>query len=222
MVLGALDFTVPSFSLSFLFPSFVLRVAVEPLGGMARGGGSVSAAPLTSGRGQEKSSARPRRHASEGANPAVQLKRRAELRWKPARPRIIGAASFHTWVMKSCLFRHRAGQQSGAIAFETRPRRCDASQIASASAASFFCRPTMRFAQNKERSSPSCLHGADVERILGAAIAWVLALELAVGLLLNLGLFERRKLSLGQHQAVLGNNERILMLIPERTYLKRI
>ena len=32
---------------------------------------------------------------------------------------------------------------------------------------------------------------ADIERILGAAIAWVLALELAMGLLLGLGLFQR-------------------------------
>src|SRR5246127_1000584 len=47
---------------------------------------------------------------------------------------------------------------------------------------------------------------ADVERILSAAIARVLALEFAVGLLLGLGLFERRKLSFGQHQAILGTS----------------
>ena len=40
---------------------------------------------------------------------------------------------------------------------------------------------------------------ANIERILGTAIARVLALEFAVGLLLGLGLFERRKLSFGQH-----------------------
>ena len=37
---------------------------------------------------------------------SLQLKRRAELRWKPARRRIIGAASFPVWVMKFCLFHH--------------------------------------------------------------------------------------------------------------------
>ena len=40
------------------------------------------------------------------------------------------------------------------------------------------------------------LQVTDVERILSAAIAWVLAPELAVGLLLGLGLFQRCKLSL--------------------------
>src|SRR5437016_6506139 len=45
---------------------------------------------------------------------------------------------------------------------------------------------------------------ADVECILGTAIARVLALELAVGFLLGFGLFERRKLSLGQYQAILS------------------
>jgi hypothetical protein len=37
---------------------------------------------------------------------SLQLKRRAELRWKLARLRIIGAASFPAWVMKFSLFHH--------------------------------------------------------------------------------------------------------------------
>jgi hypothetical protein len=45
---------------------------------------------------------------------------------------------------------------------------------------------------------------ADIERILGAAIARMLALELAMRLLLGLGLFQRDDLRLGQHQAFLG------------------
>src|SRR5262249_6776595 len=40
---------------------------------------------------------------------------------------------------------------------------------------------------------------ADIERILGAAVTWMLALELAVSLLLGLGLFQRDDLRLGQH-----------------------
>jgi hypothetical protein len=44
----------------------------------------------------------------------------------------------------------------------------------------------------------------DIERILGAAIARMLALELAMSLLLGLGLFQRDDLRLGQHQAFLG------------------
>jgi tetratricopeptide (TPR) repeat protein len=45
---------------------------------------------------------------------------------------------------------------------------------------------------------------ADIERILGAAVTWMLTLELAVRLLLGLGLFQRDDLRLGQHQALLG------------------
>src|SRR5262245_43534034 len=45
---------------------------------------------------------------------------------------------------------------------------------------------------------------ADIERVLGAAVTWMLALELAVRLLLGLGLFQRDDLRLGQHQALLG------------------
>ena len=48
------------------------------------------------------------------------------------------------------------------------------------------------------------LHVTDVERVLGAAIARVLALELAMGLLLGLGLLQRDHLRLGQHQALLS------------------
>jgi hypothetical protein len=50
----------------------------------------------------------------------------------------------------------------------------------------------------------NALQIADIECILSTAITRVLALELAVGLLLGLGFFECRKLSLGQYQAVLG------------------
>src|SRR5262245_60415117 len=48
------------------------------------------------------------------------------------------------------------------------------------------------------------LQVADIERILGAAVTRMLALELAVRLLLGLGLFQRHDLRLGQHQALLG------------------
>src|SRR6516165_6798803 len=50
----------------------------------------------------------------------------------------------------------------------------------------------------------NALQVADIERILGAAVTWMLALELAVRLLLGLGLFQRDDLRLGQHQALLG------------------
>src|SRR5437588_3592804 len=50
----------------------------------------------------------------------------------------------------------------------------------------------------------NALQIADIERILRAAISWMLALELAVRLLLGLGLFQRDDLRLGQHQAFLG------------------
>src|SRR5215475_5514246 len=45
---------------------------------------------------------------------------------------------------------------------------------------------------------------ADIERVLGAAIARMLARELAMGLLLGLGLFQGDQLGLGQHQTLLG------------------
>ena len=51
--------------------------------------------------------------------------------------------------------------------------------------------------------APDPLHVADVEGVLGAAIARALALELAVRLLLGLGLFERGELALGQNETVL-------------------
>src|SRR5579863_4302824 len=50
---------------------------------------------------------------------------------------------------------------------------------------------------------PNPLHVADIERILGAAVARMLALELAVGFLFGLGFLQRDDLRLGQHQAVL-------------------
>src|SRR5262245_18207152 len=45
---------------------------------------------------------------------------------------------------------------------------------------------------------------ADIERVQGAAVTWMLSLELAVRLLLSLGLFQRDDLRLGQHQPLLG------------------
>ena len=50
--------------------------------------------------------------------------------------------------------------------------------------------------------APDPLQVADIERILGAAVARMLALELAMGLLLRLGLFQRDELGLGQDQAL--------------------
>src|SRR6476469_6613555 len=52
--------------------------------------------------------------------------------------------------------------------------------------------------------APNTLEVADIERVLGAAIAGMLAFKLAMGLLLSLGLFQRDHLSFGQHQALLG------------------
>ena len=52
--------------------------------------------------------------------------------------------------------------------------------------------------------APNSLQIADIERILGAAIARMLAFELAMRLLLGLGFFQRDDLRLGQHQAFLG------------------
>src|SRR3984957_13470314 len=46
------------------------------------------------------------------------------------------------------------------------------------------------------------LHVADVERILGAAIARTFALELAMRLLFALGLLQRGELAFGQHQTL--------------------
>jgi hypothetical protein len=42
---------------------------------------------------------------------------------------------------------------------------------------------------------PHALQVADVERVLGSAVARMLALKLAMGLLLGLGLFQREPLS---------------------------
>ena len=52
--------------------------------------------------------------------------------------------------------------------------------------------------------APNSLQIADIEGILGAAIARMLALKLAMSLLLGLGLFQRDDLRLGQYQAFLG------------------
>src|SRR3954454_14131974 len=49
------------------------------------------------------------------------------------------------------------------------------------------------------------LHIADVERVLRPAVARALALELAVGFLVRLGLLQRGKLAFGQDQALLGH-----------------
>ncbi len=50
--------------------------------------------------------------------------------------------------------------------------------------------------------APDPLQIADIERILGAAVARMLALKLAMGLFLRLGLFQRDELGLGQDQAL--------------------
>ena len=50
----------------------------------------------------------------------------------------------------------------------------------------------------------NALQIADFERVLGAAVARMLALELAMGFLLGLGLFQRDDLRLGQYQSLLG------------------
>ena len=50
---------------------------------------------------------------------------------------------------------------------------------------------------------PTPLQGADVERVLGAAVAGALALELAVRFLLGLGLLQGGQLTLREHQALL-------------------
>src|SRR5262249_38330862 len=79
--------------------------------------------------------------------------------------------------------------------------------------------------------APDSLQVADIECILGAAIAWMLTLELAMGLLLCLGLFQRDDLGLGQHQAFLGapGFQRLesfgqglqIMSLPHATYATR-
>jgi hypothetical protein len=56
----SLDFVVAALSMFFFLPSSEPLLAAAPLGGTVSGGGSVSAVALISGRGQEKSSARPR------------------------------------------------------------------------------------------------------------------------------------------------------------------
>jgi hypothetical protein len=50
----------------------------------------------------------------------------------------------------------------------------------------------------------NALEIANIERVLGTAVAGMLALELAMGFLFGFGLFQRDDLRLGQHQAFLG------------------
>ena len=52
--------------------------------------------------------------------------------------------------------------------------------------------------------TPDPLQIANIERVLGAAVARRLALKFAMRLLLGLGLFQRDELGLGQSQAFLG------------------
>ncbi len=51
------------------------------------------------------------------------------------------------------------------------------------------------------------LQVANVEGVLRVAVARMLALELAMGLLLGLGLFQRNELGLGQYQAFRRDRE---------------
>src|SRR6266568_1350346 len=51
---------------------------------------------------------------------------------------------------------------------------------------------------------PDALEIADVERVLRATVAGMLALELTVGLLLDLRALQRHNLRLGEHQPLLG------------------
>ncbi len=50
--------------------------------------------------------------------------------------------------------------------------------------------------------TPDPLQIANIERVLGAAVARMLALKFAMRLLLGLGLFQRDELGLGQSQAL--------------------
>ncbi len=52
--------------------------------------------------------------------------------------------------------------------------------------------------------TPDPLQIANIERVLGAAVARMLALKFAMCLLLGLGLFQRGELGLSQYQAFLG------------------
>jgi hypothetical protein len=53
--------------------------------------------------------------------------------------------------------------------------------------------------------APNPLHIANVERILGPAIARTFALELAMGLFLALGLLRRRHLAFGEVEPLLSD-----------------
>ena len=53
--------------------------------------------------------------------------------------------------------------------------------------------------------APDALQGADIEGVLGAAIAGAFGVELAMGLLVGLGLLEGGELALGEDQALLGH-----------------
>ena len=52
--------------------------------------------------------------------------------------------------------------------------------------------------------APDPLQIANIERVLGAAVARMFALKFAMGLLLGLGLFQRDELGLGQYQTFLA------------------
>lgn len=52
---------------------------------------------------------------------------------------------------------------------------------------------------------PTPLHVADVEHILGAAIAWTFALEVAMRFLFALDLLQRGQLALGEDETFLGD-----------------
>src|ERR1700681_2353223 len=63
---------------------------------------------------------------------------------------------------------------------------------------------------------------ADIERVLGPTIAWMLTLKFAMGLLLGLGLFQGDELGLGQYQAFLGAQPLVhgleVMTLPHATH----
>jgi len=75
--------------------------------------------------------------------------------------------------------------------------------------------------------APDALHVADIEGVLGAAIAWALALKFAMRLFLALGLLQRDELAFGKNDAVLRDLgfERLepllhcleIMALPDRT-----
>jgi hypothetical protein len=107
--------------------------------------------------------------------------------------------------IRSPTVRRASSRDSGTSRPRARSSRAPDGGVGSAA-----CRRTRRSRawprQCRARISPrsNALQIADIERILGAAVTWMLAFELAVCLLLGLGLFQRDDLRLGQHQAFLG------------------